>query len=158
MLRGKNILLRSLKDTDINILEIIENDRKNWKFGSENKIYKRQELRDYIKKSKTPIHIAKQYRFVIELLANPIGFIDLFNYKNDSAEVGVIILNQFRSKGLATEALNLIIEYSFNTLQLNHLHCSINKKNISSVKLFTNCGFVLREIDNDLQYFIKLAK
>ena len=158
MLKGEKILLRSLLDSDLDILINIENNPDNWKFGSEKKIFTKKDLINYINNSSASIKLTKQYRFVIEFSNTPIGFIDLFNYTKKSCEVGVFILKKYRNKGFATDALKLIINYSFNSLKLDSIHCSINKNNISSIKLFTNCGFTLREIDNDLQYFIKLAK
>ncbi len=158
MLKGEKILLRSLLDSDLDILINIENNPDNWKFGSEKKIFTKKDLISYINNSSTSIKVAKQYRFVIEFSNTPIGFIDLFNYTENSCEVGVFILKKYRKKGFATDALKLIINYSFNSLKLDSIHCSIDKSNISSIKLFTNCGFRLRETDNELQYFIKLAK
>ena len=84
MLKGKNIVLRPLQNTDLDFLFEIENNIENWQFGSEKKKYNKQELLDYIKNAQTDISLAKQYRFVIDLNSIPIGFIDLFNYTNDS--------------------------------------------------------------------------
>ena len=113
---------------------------------------------DYITNSKTDIKVAKQYRFVIDLNSTAIGFIDLFDYTTDSAGVGVIISKYHRNKGFAKEALNLITNHGFNTLNLQKLHCSIVKDNLSSIKLFTSYGFELKKEVNNLQYFVKLAK
>ena len=158
MLEGNNIVLRSLQDSDIDILKRIENNTDNWKFGSEKKQFCDQEFIDYIRNAKTDIKTAKQYRFVIDLHRTPIGFIDLFDYTIDSAGVGVIISKDHRNKGFAKEALNLIVHYGFNTLKLQKLHCSIVTDNLFSTRLFTSCAFELKKETKDLQYFTKLAK
>ena len=158
MLKGKNIVLRPLQNSDLDFLERIENNTENWQFGSEQKQFNKQELLDYIANAKTDIKVAKQYRFVIDLKNTPIGFIDLFDYTTDSAGVGVIISKDHRNKGFAKEALSLITNYGFNTLKLQKLHCSIVKDNSSSTKLFTSYGFELEKEVNNLQYFVKLAK
>ena len=72
MLKGKNIVLRPLQDSDLDFLEKTENNKENWQFGSEQKQYTKQELADYIAKAKTDIKVAKQYRFVIDLKALPL--------------------------------------------------------------------------------------
>ena len=110
MLKGRNIVLRPLQNTDLDFLFEIENNIENWQFGSEKKKYNKQELLDYITNAKTDISLAKQYRFVIDLNSTPIGFIDLFNYTNDSAGMGVIITEKYRKKGFAREALNLLTD------------------------------------------------
>tara|TARA_B100001758_G_C18317890_1_gene561559 strand:+ start:41 stop:523 length:483 start_codon:yes stop_codon:yes gene_type:complete len=158
MLKGEKILLRSLIDSDLDILINIENNPDNWKFGSEKKIFTKKDLVNYISNSSASIKITKQYRFVIEFSDIPIGFIDLFNYTEKSCEVGVFILKKYRNKGFATDALKLIINYSFNSLKLDSIHCSIDIKNVPSNKLFNNCGFKFINQKNSLQYFIKLAK
>ncbi|MEC9209231.1 MAG: GNAT family N-acetyltransferase [Bacteroidota bacterium] len=158
MLKGRSIALRLLQDSDLDFLEKIENNKENWKFGSEKKQYSKQELADYITNAKTDISIAKQYRFVIDLKNTPIGFIDLFNYTTRSAEVGVIITKDYRGKGFATEALNLLTDYAFFVLDINQLYASVTKDNLQSIKLFTSCGFDLQREKTDLDHFIKLAK
>ena len=158
MLSGENIVLRPLQDSDLDLLMSIENDKENWLFGSEKKEYSKQELTNYISNAKTVIKLAKQYRFVIDLNSVPIGFIDLFDYTLNSAGVGVIISKDYRNKGFAKEALNLISDYAFKFLNLKEIHCSIQKDNLFSNQLFNSCGFVfLREVKK-LRYFIKLAK
>jgi diamine N-acetyltransferase len=125
MLKGRNIVLRPLQNTDLDFLFEIENNIKNWQFGSEKKKYNKQELLDYITNTKTDISLAKQYRFVIDLNSTPIGFIDIFNYTNDSAGMGVIITEKYRKKGFAKEALNLLTDYAFIILDINQLHATV---------------------------------
>jgi len=158
MLKGKNIVLRPLQNSDLDFLFEVENNTENWQFGSEKKEYNKQELLDYISNAKTDITVAKQYRFVIDLNSTPIGFIDLFDYTTDSAGVGVIITKDHRNKGFAKEALNLLADYAFVILDITQLYCSITKDNLASIKLFTSCGFELEKEVKDLQYFIKLVK
>ena len=158
MLKGKNIVLRPLQNSDLDFLFDIENNMGNWQFGSEQKQYNKQELLDQIANAKTDIKVAKQYRFVIDLNSTPIGFIDLFDYTTDSAGVGVIITKSYRNKGFAKEALNLLADYAFVILDINQLYCSITKDNLRSIKLFASCGFEPKKEKKSLQYFIKLAK
>ena len=158
MLKGENIVLRSLQNSDFDFLKRIENNTDNWQFGSEREEYSDEQLSAYITNSKTDIKVAKQYRFVIDLNNAPIGFIDLFDYTTNSASVGVIIAEDHRNKGFAKEALYLLSDYSFTNLNLVKLHCAITKDNLLSIKLFTSCGFELEKEEKELQYFVKLAK
>ena len=158
MLKGKNIVLRPLKELDLDFLERIENNKENWQFGSEQKQFNRQDLLNYIGNAKVDLQVAKQYRFVITLNRIPIGFIDLFDYTIDSAGVGVIITENYRKKGFAKEALTLLSTYAFTVVNLSKLHCAIKKDNLASIKLFASCRFMLKRETADLQYFIKFAK
>ena len=158
MLKGENIVLRPLQDSDLDFLRRIENNTDNWEFGSERKEYSKKELTSYIKNAKTDIKVAKQYRFVIDLNSTPIGFIDLFDYTVNSAGVGVIITENYRNKGFAKEALCLLSDYSFEYLNLVKLHCKIAKDNLESIKLFSSCDFELEKQEKELLNFVKLAK
>ncbi len=158
MLKGNNILLRPLKVSDLNFLFEVENNTDNWKYGTENKQYTKEELTNYIANAKQDIATAGQFRFVIDFENTPIGFIDLFDYITNSAGVGVIIVKNYRRRGFAKEALKLLSIYSFETLNLKKLDCNIEKDNLASIKLFTSCGFKLERLKKKLQYFVKLAK
>ena len=157
MLKTEKIALRPLEKSDFDFLKRIENNTDNWQFGSEKKEYSDKELSAYITNAKTDIKVAKQYRFVIDLNSTPIGFIDLFDYTTNSAGVGIIIAENYRNKGFAKQALYLLSDSAFTTINLFKLHCAIAKDNLESIKLFTSCGFKLERQEEDLQYFIKLV-
>jgi diamine N-acetyltransferase len=46
-----------------------------------------------------------------------------------------------RGKGYSREALDLVINYCFNTLMVHQLFCNISSENEISMKLFTSTGF-----------------
>jgi len=154
MLKGKNIYLRNLKESDIDFLQKIENNPTLWEFGSEQKIYTTQELLSYIKNSKTPLKTAKQYRFVVDYNNTPIGFVDLFNYKRKSASVGIIINEKHQNKGFAKESLKLLSDYCFNFFGLTQLSCSVGKDNVKSNKLFLSASYKFLKAENKLNFYI----
>ena len=158
MLKSDKILLRPLQLSDLDFLFEIENNKENWKYGTENKQYTKEELTNYIANAKQDITNAGQFRFVIDFENTPIGFIDLFDYTTNSAGVGVIIAKNYRRRGFAKEALHLLSIYSFKTLNFKKLDCNIEKDNLASIKLFASCGFELEREKKELQYFVKLAK
>ena len=158
MLKSDKILLRPLQLSDLDFLFEIENNKENWKFGSEKVSFTKDDLRGYIRNATEDISVSKQFRYVIDLENTPIGFIDLFDYTTNSAGVGVIIAKNYRRRGFAKEALKLLSIYSFETLNLKKLDCNIEKDNLESIKLFTSCGFELEKAEKEFQYFVKLAK
>ncbi|MBC8266534.1 MAG: GNAT family N-acetyltransferase [Flavobacteriales bacterium] len=158
MLKGENILLRPLKATDLDFLFTIENDTSNWQFGSEKKQYTKTEFLEYIANANTSIELAKQYRFVIDKNQKPIGFIDLFDYKNNTAGVGIIIAKNYRKQGFAKDALKVLIDYAFSEIKITKLHCEITNDNLASIKLFTSCGFEMEREENGLRYFIRFVE
>jgi [ribosomal protein S5]-alanine N-acetyltransferase len=59
------------------------------------------------------------------------------------ADVSLLIGDKdYWGKGIATEAIKLIIEFSFNTLNLNKLKASCYEENIASALAFEKSGFI----------------
>ena len=157
MLNGKNILLRSLKISDLSFLKHIENNKSNWRYGSENVIYSDNDLINFIINSNQNIKKSKQLRFVIDKYGPSIGFVDLYDYKEFTANIGIIIDKEYRRNGFGKEALNLISHYAFSSLKINKLYAMVHSKNQSSISLFRSSGFKLFKTQKQFQYFIKLA-
>ena len=153
MLKIKKIKLRTLLPTDLEFLQKIENDRSLWEYGSDRKIFTKKELTNYIKNSSEKIHKAKQFRFVVDYNNIPIGFVDLFEYKNSSAGVGIIIDTEYQKRGFASESLKLLIDYSLKEIKLKKLYCKIDKYNLRSIQLFTSCGFAFTKEKDNLYFY-----
>lgn len=81
---------------------------------------------------------------MIDLKSGPcIGMVDLFDFEpiHQRAALGVLIDKEYRQKGYAREALQLLIDYASNQLGLHQVHCSIRSGNKESIRLFENVGF-----------------
>ncbi len=72
-----------------------------------------------------------------------VGIIDLFDFDpyHNRAGVGIMVHKSFQKQGFASEALDLLIQYCFNTLGLHQLFCSISVNNKTSIHLFQSKGF-----------------
>jgi diamine N-acetyltransferase len=145
---GKNILLRALEPEDIDILYQWENDTEIWHLSNTITPFSRFVLEQYLVNSQEDIFTTKQLRLMIDLTctegnAKTIGSIDLFDFSpnHKRAGVGIMITKEERGKGYASESLDLVIDYSFNTLDLHQLFCNISRDNAISLKLFQKHGF-----------------
>lgn len=147
MLEGKNLILRALEPTDIDVLFEWENDEKLWHLSNTITPFSRFILEQYILNAHQDIYTTKQLRLMIDKKEsdqnNPIGSIDLFDFDptNKRAGIGVLICENERNNGYASEALELLINYCFNTLQLHQVYCNISADNLASLKLFEKKGF-----------------
>ena len=153
MLEMKKIKLRTLLSTDLEFLQKIENDKNLWEYGSDRKKFTKEELTNYIKNSSEKIQKAKQFRFVVDYNNTPVGFVDLFEYKDSSAGVGIIIDEEYQKRGFASESLRLLIDYSLEDLKLKNLHCKISKSNLRSIQLFTSSGFTFTKEKNNVCFY-----
>lgn len=74
-----------------------------------------------------------------------IGQIDLINidWKNRVATLGIVIgLEENRGKGYGEEAIKLMEEFVFESLNLHKLELTLKDYNIRGYKCYLKCGFV----------------
>ncbi|MCK5823427.1 MAG: GNAT family N-acetyltransferase [Bacteroidales bacterium] len=148
MLESTIIKLRALENSDIDLLYGWENNTDIWLISNTLNPFSKHILKQYLKNSHLDIYQTKQLRLIIDLKKDgkniPIGTIDLFDFDAYHLRAGIGILinsEENRNKGYATEALRLLINYSFNYLGLHQLYCNIASDNNKSIKLFTKAGF-----------------
>jgi diamine N-acetyltransferase len=145
---GKNIALRALEPSDIDLLYSLENDSRLWHLSNTITPFSRFVLEQYLVNAHEDIFTSKQLRLVIEAMdtqmpSTPVGLIDLYEFDpiHLRAGVGIMIIEHERGKSYASEALGLLINYCFHTLQLKQLYAGIPADNEASIRLFRNAGF-----------------
>lgn len=140
--------LRALEPSDIELLYQWENDTSLWRVSNTLTPFSRHTLSKYIESAHLDIFEVKQLRLMIDLKDEEsivtIGTIDLFDFDpyHSRAGVGILIADKSqRNKGFASGALDLLIKYCFEMLQMHQLYCNITTDNKASLKLFANTGF-----------------
>jgi diamine N-acetyltransferase len=86
----------------------------------------------------------KQERWLIQLYQEPIGMIDLFEWKKKQQSIGIGIAipdMQFRRRGYAKESLQKAIAILQDDWNIKTVHCNIQDNNQGSLSLFVNLGF-----------------
>jgi len=141
------IRFRALEPDDIELLYEWENNTEIWEVSNTLEPFSKYILAKYIKESQRDIYEAKEMRLIIETLdGKPVGAIDLFDFDpfHFRAGVGILIHNEKdRKLGYATDALQLLCNYSTEYLRLHQLYANIAEDNLASIQLFTNNGFEL---------------
>jgi diamine N-acetyltransferase len=149
-LQGDHISLRAIEPADIELLYNWENDTENWKVSNTQTPFSRFVLEQYITSAHQDIYTVKQLRLMICNVDNKaVGCIDLFNFEpnHQRAGLGILIAEKSdRRKGYASEALNILIQYCFSSLNLHQLYCNITNDNEASVVLFQKHGFLITGI------------
>lgn len=65
-----------------------------------------------------------------------------WNVEHRRSEIGYVMEDDnFKQKGLMTEALGVVITYGFNTLYLNRLEALVATDNVASLRLMQHYGF-----------------
>jgi diamine N-acetyltransferase len=145
-LKGENIYLRALEPNDLEFVYAMENDESIWEVSNTHTPYSRFLVKQYLENAHQDIYEAKQLRLAIcqnqDFLA--IGLIDLFDFdpKNNRAGIGIVIKEiHNKRRNIGSEALALLIKYSFYNLNLHQLYANISTENHASIALFTKFGF-----------------
>ena len=142
-LEGQKIILRALEPTDIDLLFAIENNTDLWFVSESNLPLSKAILENYISNASQDIFEAKQFRFVIEYNGKLAGLIDVFDFDpvSQKAGVGIVVLPEFRNKGLATDAILTLQEFASQIWRIHQLYAHISTDNTASLKAFKNSGF-----------------
>ena len=85
----------------------------------------------------------KTVRFVITFKGSdePIGSIDIVNYKDNVPEIGYCLTRKYWNKGIMTEACKAFISYLFE-LGYSKILIRADVRNIGSNRVIEKCGFI----------------
>ena len=139
-----NLNLRAIEPEDLDLLYHIENDVRLWNVGTSNVPYSRYVLHDYVAHATNDIYTDRQVRMMIDNAeGQTVGIVDLvsFDPANRRAEVGIIIINDYRRQGYASATLREIADYARRILHLHQLYAYVDARNEASLALFRKAGF-----------------
>lgn len=99
----------------------------------------------YIERMNTGVSEGKWFIWALEEKETHkvVGTVCIWNFSNDKkiAELGYGIIPECQGKGLMSEALLSIIDYSFNVLDMNLLDAYTEENNLPSIKMLNRIGF-----------------
>jgi diamine N-acetyltransferase len=135
------VTLRKLTSTDLDLLISIETDPENLMFSEGQSMPTVSELTDFLH-SKHDLILHEQLRLSIEYRGTAVGFADLFDtdFRRLKAFVGIIILKEFRRKGIAFQALKELETFA-RLYKLQTLWAKCQHLNFQSLNLFKKAGF-----------------
>ena len=147
MISNNVVVLRAVEHADVDLLYKWENDMELWPVSNTLRPFSRAQIERYVKNAALDVYQTKQLRLMIDTAeeGETVGMIDMFDFDpfHSRAGLGIMLNARWRSKGLASAALSLFIEYAFNTLGLHQLYCNIAASNTPSLNLFESKGFTL---------------
>lgn len=153
---GNKIYLRKLHETDANE-EYLKwlNDYEVTKY-TESRFYPNtlESLKNYLSSINNNYNIA--FAIIETTKRKHIGNIKLgnINYIHRFGDIGFIIGDKdFWGKGIATEAIGLVVEYAFKRLNLRRLSAGVYSENIASIKALEKAGFKKSYIEKHKYFF-----
>jgi [ribosomal protein S5]-alanine N-acetyltransferase len=70
-----------------------------------------------------------------------LGRIALFVQREGVGEIGIVMRREATGRGLASKAVNMVMEYGFTNLDLHRIAADVDPDNTSSISLFLRAGF-----------------
>ena len=143
MLKGNSITLRPVRDTDLDQLYAYHTDIDNRGDYFPRGIASQPVFRKRFQE--TGLWSKEEGMLVIVSPTDEIlGHIEFFKTVNylDEFELGYqVYAPEHRRKGVATEAVSLLVRYLFEAKQVNRLRLVIHPDNLASRRLAEKCGF-----------------
>jgi len=143
MLKGKSILLRPVRDNDLDQLYAYHIDIDNRGDFFPRGILSQPAFRKQFQENG---FWSKDDGMLVMVSPSDeiLGHIEFFktvNYLDEYELSYQVYATQQRGKGVATEAVNLLVDYLFETNRVNRIRLVIHPDNLGSRKLAEKCGF-----------------
>jgi len=72
---------------------------------------------------------------------------------NKKASIGYWVSKVYRSRGIATKAVKLVVDFGFNKLKLKRIYAEVKKDNIQSSRVLEKAGFEKEGVSKDENFY-----
>lgn len=138
-LEAAGVVLRPLELADADALYAAHSDEETHHYWSSPAHKSVAQTRDYI--ADTLALPGAHVWAITESGGEALGRIGLFSERDGVGEIGIIMRREATGRGLASKALNLVVEHGFGPLGLHRIAADIDPDNTSSTSLFLRAGF-----------------
>ena len=139
------IRLRAVEPSDALAMYDIENDASIWSYSRQQAPLSMRAIAEYAAGYDADPMRSGQLRLIVESVGDGeiCGIADLYGISplDRHAWVGIVILPEYRRRGIARAALTLLAHYSGKILNLRILGAKIAADNGASLRLFASSGF-----------------
>ena len=155
ILKTERLVLRQLLNSDNTAIFLLRSDERVNQYIDRPQQHNIDEATAFINKINMGIEQNQSVYWAISLKNNAelIGAICLWNFSLNhlTAELGYELIPTFQGQGIMNEAINSVIQYAFEKIDLETIVAYTHKDNKSSIKLLEKNGFIWEadKIDED---------
>lgn len=139
ILQAPGVVLRPLELTDAEALFAAHGDPETHKYWSGPAHRSVDETARYIED--TLALKGAQAWAITENGAEALGRVALFAPRDGVGEIGIVMRKEATGRGLASKAVNVVVDYAFSELGLHRIAADIDPDNSASISLFLRAGF-----------------
>ncbi|MBK3495783.1 GNAT family N-acetyltransferase [Viridibacillus sp. YIM B01967] len=149
-LEGNRCYLRTLEEADVSAFtRLVKRNKRYWSIYEplhDDEYYTESTQRKKIIESVQRMRLNREYSFAIFAMGTSdlVGHISIYSIKRlpfSSAFVGYSIDKRYIGQGIASEALALIVKFSFEDLSMHRIEAYVSPNNMGSVRVLEKSGF-----------------
>jgi ribosomal-protein-alanine N-acetyltransferase len=156
-LESERLLLRQINNDDVNEIFDLRSNPDTMKYIPRPIITTTEEAISHIKMIQDRIVSNEGINWAITVKPDNklLGIIGHYRiqWENFRSEIGYMLLPEAHNKGIATEAIKLIIQYGFEEMNMHSLEAVIDPENYASAKVLEKNGFVKEAHFKENGYF-----
>ncbi len=145
VLTTKTLTLRQLSIDDKQNIFALRSDQEINKYLEREPSKSIDDAINFINKINDNIKNNNSIYWVISLTTTKtvVGTICLFDFstEKESCEIGYELMTSFQGRGIMFEAVEVVIDYAFQTLQLQKIFAFTHSENLNSIKLLSKFNF-----------------
>ena len=146
ILETERLILRRVLPSDVKEMFELRSNPETMKYIPRPLLTNHEEALAHIQMMEDKIETNEGINWAITIKGDDkmLGVIGHYRIKPEHyrAEVGYMILPEYHGKGITTEAVQCVVDYGFNTMQLHSIEGVIDPENVASEKVLQKCGFV----------------
>ena len=146
ILETERLILRRVLPSDVKEMFELRSNPETMKYIPRPLLTNHEEALAHIKMMEDKIETNEGINWAITIKGDDkmLGVIGHYRIKPEHyrAEVGYMILPEYHGKGITTEAVQCVVDYGFNTMQLHSIEGVIDPENDASQRVLQKCGFV----------------
>jgi len=166
ILTTHRLILREPEFDDWPVVSYLRTDKKVNEFVERSSAETKEKALEFIENALSNISKDQLINWFICLKGDPkmIGSICLWNISEDrkKAEIGYDLIPDFWGKGIMNEAMQAVINFGYEELDLDMIEAFTSWENIASINLLNKNGFLLnknkRDPDNSNNRIFELKK
>lgn len=108
-------------------------------FTNEDQVIEMIEILDELAQEQKGIRLTIIERYSNEIIGS-CGF-NSIDFESEKAEIGYDIAKSYWGKGYAPESINALLDYAFQTLELNRIEAKVEPENTNSIKVLKKLNF-----------------
>lgn len=156
-LETERLYLRRVVKEDVNEIFALRSDQEVMKYIPRPLVKTKEEALAHIAMIDEKIDSNEGINWAITLKGNPklIGIIGHYRIRPEHfrAEIGYMLLPEFKGKGIISEAIKEVVNYGFEVMKLHSIEAIIDPENIASEKVLQKNDFVKEAHLKENEYY-----